>query len=183
MYRGRGLLGKAVFGLFALLVLMIVVYIVAGIFMGPQAGIFGGLSQQMLPVWVALIVTFAVSIQFKRRLGLYGKLFDSTVGMIGFAIVMFWVYTALFVGLFDWIITHDPLSAVSGMKNKVPGTPLSGAEEGDYPYYLLGGDTLARDVFSRMVQGSWVVIRIAPLATLFAFMAGITVGLPAGYFG
>jgi peptide/nickel transport system permease protein len=65
----------------------------------------------------------------------------------------------------------------------VPGTALVGAGAGDYPYYLLGGDTLARDVFSRMVQGSWVVVRIAPLATLFAFMAGITLGLPAGYFG
>lgn len=141
------------------------------------------LAYQFIPVWIALAVTFGLSIAYKRRLGLYGKLFDNVIGMIGFGIVMFWIYTALFVGLFDWIITHDPLSAVSGMKNKVPGTPLRGAEEGDYPYYLLGGDTLARDVFSRMVQGAWVVIRIAPLATLFAFMAGITLGLPAGYFG
>ncbi len=141
------------------------------------------LAYQFMPVWIALALTFGLSIAYKRRLGLYGKLFDNVIGMVGFAIVMFWVYTALFVGLFDWIITHDPLSAVSGMKNKVPGTPLRGAEAGDYPYYLLGGDTLARDVFSRMVQGSWVVIRIAPLATLFAFMAGITLGLPAGYFG
>ena len=130
-----GLLGKAVFGLFALLVLMIVVYIVAGIFMGPQAGIFGGLSQQMLPVWVALIVTFAVSIQFKRRLGLYGKLFDSTVGMIGFAIVMFWVFTGIFGGLFDMLVTHDSLSQVSGMKNKLPGTRLRSPEEGEYPWF------------------------------------------------
>ncbi|KGM46809.1 ABC transporter permease [Pseudooceanicola atlanticus] len=141
------------------------------------------LAIQFIPVWIALALTFTVSIIYKRRLGLYGKLFDNTIGMIGFAIVMFWVFTALFVGLFDMIITHDPLSAVSGMKNEVPGTPLRGAEDGDYPYYLLGGDTLARDIFSRMVQGSWVVIRIAPLATLFAFMAGITLGLPAGYFG
>ena len=138
---------------------------------------------QFIPVWIALALTFTVSIIYKRRLGLYGKLFDNTIGMVGFAIVMFWIFTALFVGLFDMIITHDPLSAVSGMKNEVPGTPLRGAEDGDYPYYLLGGDTLARDIFSRMVQGSWVVIRIAPLATLFAFMAGITLGLPAGYFG
>ena len=138
---------------------------------------------QFIPVWIALVLTFGLSIAYKRRLGLYGKLFDNMIGMIGFAIVMFWVYTALFVGLLDWIVTHDPLTAVSGMKNKVPGTPLRGAEDGDYPYYLLGGDTLARDIFSRMVQGSWVVIRIAPLATLFAFMAGITLGLPAGYFG
>ncbi|WP_163849720.1 ABC transporter permease [Pseudooceanicola aestuarii] len=138
---------------------------------------------QFTPVWIALLLTFALSILYKRRLGLYGKLFDNIIGMVGFGLVMFWVYTGLFVGLFDWIVTHDPLSAATGMKNKAPGTPLRGAEAGDYPYYLLGGDTLARDVFSRMVSGSWVVIRIAPLATVFAFMVGITLGLPAGYFG
>ncbi|MBR9762577.1 MAG: ABC transporter permease [Rhodobacteraceae bacterium] len=138
---------------------------------------------RFLPVWIALIVTFALSITYKRRLGLYGKLFDNTIGMVGFGLVMFWVYTALMVGLFDWIVTHVPLSTASGMKNKVPGTPLRGAEEGEFAWYLLGGDTLARDVFSRMVEGAWVVIRIAPLATLFAFMVGITLGLPAGYFG
>jgi peptide/nickel transport system permease protein len=138
---------------------------------------------QFTPVWVLLIATFALSIKFKRRLGLYGKLFDSTIGMIGFALVMFWVYTGICAGLFDMIATHDPLTQVSGMKNKVPGTPLRGAEAGDYPYYLLGGDNLARDVFSRLVKGSWIVVLIAPLATLFAFMTGITLGLPAGYYG
>jgi peptide/nickel transport system permease protein len=69
------------------------------------------------------------------------------------------------------------------MKNKVPGTPLRGAEAGDYPYYLWGGDNLARDVFSRVMIGSGIVVLIAPLATLFAFMVGITLGLPAGYYG
>jgi peptide/nickel transport system permease protein len=79
------------------------------------------------------------------------------------------------------IFTHDPLSQVSGMKNEPPGTALT--EEGPYPYYLFGGDNLARDVFSRMVLGSTIVMQIAPLATLFAFMVGITLGLPAGYYG
>lgn len=138
---------------------------------------------QLMPVWVALIITFFVSIRYKRSLGLYGKLFDSTVGMIGFALVMFWVYTGLFSTMFDLVATHDPLSQVSGMKNKVPGTPLRGAEAGDYPYYLWGGDNLARDVFSRVMIGSGIVVLIAPLATLFAFMVGITLGLPAGYYG
>ncbi|VAV96797.1 Dipeptide transport system permease protein DppC (TC 3.A.1.5.2) [hydrothermal vent metagenome] len=137
---------------------------------------------QFTPVWVALVIVFASSIAFKRRLGLYGKLFDSPIGMIGFALVMFWVFTGIF-GAMDLIITHDPLAQVSGMKNKVPGTPLRGAEAGDYAYYLLGGDNLARDVFSRMVAGAWVVVQIAPLATVFAFMVGITLGLPAGYIG
>ena len=137
---------------------------------------------QFMPVWVALIALFTLSIVYKRRLGLYGKLFDSTIGMIGFALVMFWVFTGIF-GAFDLIITHDPLAQVSSMKNKAPGTPIMGAEDGQYPYYLFGGDNLARDVFSRMVKGAWVVVQIAPLATLFAFMVGITLGLPAGYYG
>ena len=137
---------------------------------------------QFMPVWVALIVLFTLSATYKRRLGLYGKLFDSTIGMIGFALVMFWVFTGIF-GAMDLIVTHDALAQVSSMKNKPPGTPILGAEEGQYPYYLFGGDNLARDVFSRMVKGAWVVVQIAPLATLFAFMVGITLGLPAGYYG
>lgn len=137
---------------------------------------------QFTPVWIALIILFALSAAFKRRLGLYGKLFDSPIGMIGFAIVMFWVFTGIF-GAMDLIVTHDALEQVSGMKNKAPGTPLPDPGDGVYPWYLLGGDNLARDVFSRMVKGAWVVVQIAPLATLFAFMVGITLGLPAGYYG
>jgi peptide/nickel transport system permease protein len=96
---------------------------------------------------------------------------------------MFWVFVGFFAGALDMISTHDPLSQVSGMKNKVPGTPLRGAEEGDYAFYLLGGDHLARDVFSRVMDGASIIIVIAPLATLFAFMVGITLGLPSGYYG
>ncbi|WP_417598593.1 ABC transporter permease [Pararhodobacter oceanensis] len=134
--------------------------------------------QQLLPVWIALAVTFAVSIRYKRRLGLYGKLFDSNVGMIGFAIVMFWLYTAFFA---DLIITHDPLAQVSRMRNASPGTPLPRPDD-MYAYYILGGDSLARDVFSRMVMGAREVLRIAPFAAMISFMIGILLGLPAGYF-
>ncbi len=145
--------------------------------------IIGMCLWQLGPVWVALVLTFVLSIRFKRRLGLYGKLFDNPVGMVGFALVMFWVYAAVFAGGFGWMVTHDTLSQFSGMKNKLPGTPLVGAGPDAYPYFLLGGDNLARDVWSRMLVGSWEVIKIAPFATLFAFMVGITLGLPAGYYG
>ncbi len=139
--------------------------------------IFGRMALQFLPVWGALVATFAASIIWKRRLGLYGKLFDSPIGMVGYGLVMFWVFTALFA---PWIMTHDPLSQVSGMKNALPGSPVGSVED---TWYLLGGDNLARDVFSRMVAGSVLVIQIAPMATVFAFMVGITLGLPAGYYG
>ncbi len=148
------------------------------------AGIVGAIAGQLWPVWLALIVTFALSLRYRRRLGLYGKLFDSTVAMIGFALVMFWVFTALFAGVFDLIATHDPLQAISGLRNKEPGIPVPGAEAmAAGAHYLLGGDSLARDVFSRVIDGSVIVVQIAPLATLFAFMVGITLGLPAGFYG
>ncbi len=143
--------------------------------------IFGKILVQFIPVFIALVVTFAVSIYYKRRLGMYGKLFDNRVGMIGFGIVMFWVYAAILSNFFGLVATHDVYQQLVAMKHKVPGTPV--LDEGNYPYYLLGGDSLGRDIFSRMVIGSGIVIMIAPLATLFAFMVGIVLGLPAGYYG
>jgi peptide/nickel transport system permease protein len=142
--------------------------------------IFALMAKQFLPVWLALGVTFVLSIRFKRRLGLYGKLFDSPVGMVGFVIVMFWVFTALFA---DIIMTFDPLAQLGSVKNPLPGTPVPAGPQGQFPWFLLGGDHLARDVFSRMVMGARQVLIIAPAATTFAFLVGITLGLPAGYLG
>ncbi|UWR08712.1 ABC transporter permease [Ruegeria sp. B32] len=178
----RNLTQSALWYSFLASIATVVAYLLLGIFLGTGAGIIGAVSQQFLPVWLSLIILFAMSVAFKRRLGLYGKLFDSPIGMIGFGLVMFWVFTGIF-GALDLIVTHDPLVQVSGMKNKVPGTPLPNAEDGEFAWYLLGGDNLARDVFSRMVKGAWIVVQIAPLATMFAFMVGITLGLPAGYYG
>ena len=44
--------------------------------------IFARMAWQFWPVWAALILTFAVSVRFKRRLGLYGKLYDSPVSSL-----------------------------------------------------------------------------------------------------
>ncbi|MDB2369080.1 ABC transporter permease [Octadecabacter sp.] len=178
---------------FLLIITLIAAFIVLSWVMPyGDAGILGEISKRFLPTWIALIVTFALSIKFKRRLGLYGKLFDSMIGMIGFGLVMFWVFTAIFVGVFGMIATFDPiaqptdLTIARSLKNGAPGLPFGdglGNGGADYSHYLLGGDNLARDIFSRMVSGSVIVMLIAPLATIFAFMVGITLGLPAGYYG
>ncbi|TCP63384.1 peptide/nickel transport system permease protein [Rhodovulum bhavnagarense] len=164
------------------LVVVALAYLVGGILLPPdQKGIIGYLSTRFLPVWIALGLTFALSFAFRRRLGLYGHLFDNPVGMIGLGLVLFWVFTAVFA---EMIVTFDPVRDVlPGMKNRAPGTPLANPAQGQFDHYLLGGDMLARDVFSRMVAGARVVLAIAPAATLFAFMVGIVLGLPAGYLG
>ena len=117
-----GFIGMIVHYALLVTVGIFLLYILAGVLMGTNAGIVGGITQQLLPVWIALIATYAASITFKRKLGLYGKLFDSTVGMIGFGLVMFWVYAGFFGGVMDMVTTHDTLSQYSGMKNKAPGT-------------------------------------------------------------
>jgi peptide/nickel transport system permease protein len=144
---------------------------------GAERGIIGRAVVQFWPVWISMLIIFAVSIITKRQSGLYGRLFDSPVGMIGFALVLFWVLTALLGPLIE---ISDPLNQIASLKNKKPGMPIPDAEG---LYYLYGGDNLGRDVFSRMVAGARTVLAIAPAATLFAFMVGITLGLPAGYYG
>ena len=131
---------------------------------------------QFTPVWVALFIIMILSYIFRKYLSLYGKLLSNPIGVVGLILVLFWVLTALMA---DWIMLFDPLDQISSMKNKGPGTQVPDL---DGMYYLLGGDRLARDVFSRAIAGSQIVLAIAPAATLFAFMVGITLGLPAGYY-
>jgi len=128
------------------------------------------------PTWLALAIVFALSISFRKRLGLYGQLFDSSVGIAGVFICFFWFFTAIFSST---IAPFDPLSQIPAMKDALAGSlvPDNGG------VYLFGGDKLSRDVFSRMVYGSQIVLIIAPAATAFALMVGITLGLPAGYYG
>ena len=128
------------------------------------------------PVWIALAIVFVLSFAFKKRLGLYGHLFDSGVGITGVFIIGFWIFAAIFA---DQIAMFDPIGQIVALKNKLPGA--IDAKSGEA--YLFGGDKLARDVFGRMVHGSRIVLIIAPAATAFALMVGISLGLPAGYFG
>jgi peptide/nickel transport system permease protein len=128
------------------------------------------------PVWLGMILVFALSFTFRRRLSLYGRLFDSPVGMIGFGIILFWILAAIFAA---YVAPFSAVDQIAAMKNAAPGE----IEGTSGIAYLFGGDNLGRDVFSRMVWGSQTVLAIAPFATMFAFMVGVTLGLPAGYFG
>jgi peptide/nickel transport system permease protein len=65
------------------------------------------------------------------------------------------------------------------MKHAYPGS----VEAQSQMAYLLGGDKLARDAFTRMVYGSRIVLAIAPAATAVSLFVGALLGLPAGYYG
>ena len=95
---------------------------------------------------------------------------------MGLFIVLFWVFAAV---LADFIVLFDALEQSGLYRRKPPGT-MNTAQ--GIPY-IFGTDTLGRDLFSRMIYGSQIVLLIAPAASLVAYVVGITLGLPAGYIG
>ncbi len=131
---------------------------------------------RLWPAWVSLAITFSVAYRFKKNLGAIGHLFDNPVGLIGLFIVLFWIYAAIFA---DLIALFDPLEQSGLYRRKPPGTVNASL---GIPY-IFGTDTLGRDLFSRMIHGSQIVLLIAPAASLVAYVVGITLGLPAGYIG
>ena len=131
---------------------------------------------RLWPAWIALAITFSVAYRFKKNLGAIGHLFDNPVGLIGLFIVLFWIYAAIFA---DLIALFDPLEQSGLYRRKPPGTVNASL---GIPY-IFGTDTLGRDLFSRMIHGSQIVLLIAPAASLVAYVVGITLGLPAGYIG
>jgi peptide/nickel transport system permease protein len=93
----------------------------------------------------------------------------SRVGMIGLAIVVFWVVIAL-IG--PWIAPH-PIYKLDAM-NRNQGPTWT------HPF---GTDLYGRDVLSRVIVGSRSVLLIAPLATLIGLWLGILIGVTTGFIG
>ncbi|MBS1167230.1 MAG: peptide transporter permease [Proteobacteria bacterium] len=66
----------------------------------------------------------------------------------------------------------------------IPGSfHLFGAEDPDTHIYLLGTDTLGRDLLSRLIHGGRTTLTIGILGVFFSFLIGITLGSISGYYG
>ena len=107
-----------------------------------------------------------------RAIKSFALLRESPVGMVGAALVLFWVFVAIFAPL---LAPADPLAIVQPFAK--PGT--YSAKAGITMW--LGADNLGRDILSRIIWGSRTVLIYAPLATVSAYIVGIMMGLAAGY--
>ena len=66
----------------------------------------------------------------------------------------------------------------------IPSTiHLLGCEDEDYPLFLLGSDRIGRDIFSRLLHGSWVSLTVGLIGISITIFLAILIGGIAGYFG
>lgn len=90
--------------------------------------------------------------------------------------------------LTEWVVVFDP-EVVRLPEKFLPPFSVSSTTDvpvQDRPFggtYLLGTDELGRDVFARMLQGSFVSLSIGFIAVGLSVMIGITLGGLAGFYG
>ncbi|MEO1199696.1 MAG: ABC transporter permease [Pseudomonadota bacterium] len=90
-------------------------------------------------------------------------------------IILLLVVFAVFAPL---LAPHDPLRQ-DLMLSQIPPVWMAGGEPG----YLLGTDSLGRDVLSRLIHGAQVTVIVAFVAATLACLLGSTLGLIAGFAG
>ena len=113
-----------------------------------------------------------------RRRGPLAKLrplLRSPGGMFGASIFLLLILLAVFAPLFA---PHDPLKQSLRDANTPPFWMSGGSTR-----FLIGTDTLGRDILSRLIYGSRVSLTVAVGGVLIAATLGMALGLVAGYRG
>ncbi|MCX7363943.1 MAG: ABC transporter permease [Alphaproteobacteria bacterium] len=90
--------------------------------------------------------------------------------LAGLSILSFFVAIALLAG---WLFPTDPQDMVA--------QPL--LWPGDDPAYLLGSDSLGRDVLAQLVYGTRASLMVGVASAAIGLAIGMVVGSAAGYFG
>ena len=110
-----------------------------------------------------------------RALDALKRLRRSKGGMFGAAVFLLMFILATFA---PWIAPHDPLQQTLSAANTPPFWSDGGSTE-----FLVGTDTLGRDMLSRIIFGTRVSLGVALGGVGIAITFGMTLGLIAGYRG
>lgn len=100
-------------------------------------------------------------------------LFRTPGFLVGMAIILFWVVSAIVPSL---ITDTDPKEPVRDDSGSVIARESPGADA------WFGTDNIGRDVFARVIHGARPILIVAPVSTLIAIAAGTLIGLLMGYF-
>ena len=97
------------------------------------------------------------------------------VGFASITGILLIVFAAIFANL---ISPHDPLRQFGDMAF---ASPFSISPEGKP--YILGGDTLGRDVFARILHGARISLYVGIASVSLGVSIGSVIGLTSGYLG
>ncbi|MGI9331611.1 MAG: ABC transporter permease [Gammaproteobacteria bacterium] len=111
-----------------------------------------------------------------RAISSFGLLRESWVGMVGTALVAFWIVVAILAPL---LAPFEPNATLVPFQKS--GAEFAGNAQVAAGTFWLGTDHIGRDILSRVIWGSRRVLIFAPLAALCAYTVGIAMGLAAGY--
>ncbi len=119
---------------------------------------------------IAEIATRVEPAEAERRApGLLRRLPTSGVAMAGLSLVLLWVVLALLAPVL-------PLPDPNAQNYAAMASP------GPSAAHWLGIDPLGRDILSRLIWGSRIVLVLAPVSVLVAYAVGCALGLLAGYY-
>lgn len=77
-----------------------------------------------------------------------------------------------------WLAPHDPMEQ-SLLNQLLPPRWVAGGD----PSFLLGTDTLGRDLLSRMIYGTRPALMVMVLGATLSGLVGVLLGMLAGFFG
>lgn len=111
----------------------------------------------------------------------WARLLQNKAAVGGATVILIFVIVALFAPV---LAPHNPLELHSG-KGFLPPVWVeqSAAGKANDPEFILGTDTLGRDVLSRIIYGARVSLVVGLVPTSIILFVGIIVGLVAGYMG
>lgn len=98
---------------------------------------------------------------------------------------VFWIGAVIIVGfvilaiIAPWLAPHDPSAQMLIGQTSRARNAIAPSQPG----HPLGGDTLGRDVFSRLILGARQTLLVGVLATVIGLAGGLFLGILAGAFG
>lgn len=111
------------------------------------------------------------------------RIFRQRSAIVGLTILLFLTLVAVFA---EAIAPYDPTDVLIGVEDvkrrEAPCIHLLGCPE-EKPQHFMGIDGNVRDVFSRIIFGTRVSLRIGFTTVTFAVTAGTFLGAISGYFG